>query len=101
MYEHLVMFQFKEEVTPEQQQELALKLLAFKGKISGLMDMTAGLNETKETEHAQGFTLGLRMTFQDKQSLEEYLPHPEHQEFLSSLDGMIENVVVMDYEVAW
>ncbi len=101
MYEHLVVFKFKENITLEKQQELALQLLAFKGKIPGIMEVTAGINNTNEKEHAQGYTLGLRVTFQDKQALDDYLPHPVHQEFLSLLEGIIENVIVVDYEVAW
>jgi hypothetical protein len=101
MYEHLVSFKFKESIPLEKQQELALQLLSFKGKIPGILEVTAGVNVTEEVENAQGYTLGLRITFEDKQALNDYLPHPLHKEFLSALDGMIENVIVVDYEVAW
>lgn len=54
---------------------------------------------TQETEQIQGYTLGLRVTFEDKQALEQYLPHPIHQEFVQSLSGIIDNVIVVDYEI--
>ncbi|WP_046174288.1 Dabb family protein [Domibacillus indicus] len=101
MYEHLVSFKFKEDVTIEKQQELALKILALKGKVPGAMDVTAGVNTTEETENIQGYTFGMRITFKDKESLDNYLPHPLHQEILSTIEGMIDNVIVVDYEVAW
>lgn len=101
MYEHLVSFKFKDEVTPEKQQELALQLLTFQGEIPGIMKVTAGVNATEEVERAQGYTLGLHVTFKDKQSLLEYQTHALHEEFLSAIEGIIEDVIVVDYEVAW
>lgn len=101
MYEHLVSFKFKENVTAEKQQELALQLLSLQKKIPGIMEITAGVNATEEVEHAQGYTLGLRVTFKDKEALDAYLPHPLHKEFLASIEGLTENVIVVDYEVAW
>ncbi|MCI2252861.1 Dabb family protein [Domibacillus sp. PGB-M46] len=101
MYEHLVSFKFKEEVTMEKQQELALQLLKFQGEIPGIMKVTAGINATDEVEQAQGYTLGLHVTFKDKQSLTEYQTHPLHEKFLSEIEGLIDNVIVVDYEVAW
>lgn len=101
MHEHLVSFKFKEDVSPEKQQELALQLLAFKGKIPGILEVTAGVNATEETDRAQGYTLGLRVSFKDKEALDGYLPHPVHKEFLEAIDGLVENVIVVDYEVAW
>lgn len=99
MYEHLVTFKFNEHITDGKQQELLQQLLAFKEKIDGIVELTAGLNTTEEVEQIQGYTLGLRITFESKKALDNYLPHPLHQAFISSLDGVIENVIVVDYEI--
>ncbi|WP_050180014.1 Dabb family protein [Domibacillus robiginosus] len=101
MYEHLVSFKFKEEVTKEKQQELALQLLKFQGEIPGVMKVTAGVNATEEVENIHGYTLGLHVTFKDKESLDGYQTHPLHEEFVSAIEGLIDNVIVIDYEVAW
>jgi hypothetical protein len=97
MYEHLVIFKFNDSVTPEKTQDLLEKLQAFKGIIPGIVELSAGVNVTEEIERAQGYTLGLRVTFENKAALDKYGPHPVHQDFVQSLDGVIEDVIVVDY----
>ncbi|TCN21155.1 Dabb family protein [Mesobacillus foraminis] len=99
MYEHIVTFKFNEHITFEKEQELLKQLKSFKGKIPGIMELTAGINVTEEIENKQGYTLALRITFENKHALHDYLPHPIHQEFVSSLNGVIDNVIVVDYEI--
>ncbi|PLS03351.1 Dabb family protein [Neobacillus cucumis] len=99
MYEHMVFFKFKENITPEKEQELLEKLLSFKGVIPGIVELSAGINVTAEEERKQGYGLGLRVTFDNKESLDQYGPHPAHQDFVKSLDNVIENVVVVDYPI--
>lgn len=99
MYEHLVVFKLKPETPYERLQELVEKLLAFRGQIPGMKALSAGINVTEETDNAHGYGIGLRITFQDQESLRAYGPHPVHQEFVRSLDGLVENVVVVDYPV--
>ena len=97
MYEHLVVFKFKMDVTAVKKQEILDCLLAFPKQIPGILDISAGFNVTEEIENMHGYSLGLRVTFDDIASLRLYGPHPAHQEFVKSLDGMVENVVVVDY----
>ncbi|TVY09228.1 Dabb family protein [Paenibacillus cremeus] len=97
MYEHLVFFKFNTTITPGKQQELLDQLLAFRNRIPGIVDLSAGINVTEETHNIKGFTLGLRVTFEDLESLRAYGPHPVHQEFVSSLKGILEDVIVVDY----
>lgn len=100
MYDHLVVFKFNDRITPEKEKELLDKLKAFKGVIPGIVELTAGINVTEERERVQGCTLGLRVTFENKEALSEYGPHPAHQNFVQSLDGVIEDVIVVDYPIA-
>jgi hypothetical protein len=97
MYEHLVLFKFNDSLTPKKEQELLEKLKAFKGRIPGIVELTAGINVTEEKENVKGYTLGLRVTFVDKDALIAYGPHPVHQDFVQSLPGVIEDVIVVDY----
>lgn len=76
MYEHLVVFKFNTDITPAKQQELLDQLLDFRNRIPGISDLTAGINVTEETENIHGYTLGLRVTFKDLESLRSYGPHP-------------------------
>ncbi|WP_248924852.1 Dabb family protein [Paenibacillus hamazuiensis] len=97
MYEHLVVFKLKENVTAQMEQELLDKLQSFKGRIPGIVQLSAGINVTEETENRHGFNLGLRVTFSDREALRQYSPHPLHQEFVRMLDGLLDSVVVVDY----
>ncbi|UUZ82055.1 Dabb family protein [Paenibacillus sp. P26] len=97
MFEHLVAFKLNANATPEKQQELVNQLLALKGMIPGIVDLSAGINETEERENIHGFTLGPRVTFESQEALRNYGPHPAHQQFVQSLDGLLEQVVVVDY----
>ncbi|WP_274649633.1 Dabb family protein [Paenibacillus humicola] len=99
MFEHLVLFRFNDSLTPEKRQELLDKLLSFKGQIPGIVELSAGVNETEETDNIRGYTLGLRVTFEDREALRAYGPHPVHQEFVRSLAGLLDNVVVADYPI--
>jgi hypothetical protein len=100
MFEHLVSFKFNEKMNPQKEKELMEVLLSFKDSIPGIIELTAGLNVTEETENIHGYSLGLRVTFQDMEALRQYGPHPVHQQFVKLLEGIIENVVVIDYPIS-
>ncbi|OXM87127.1 Dabb family protein [Paenibacillus rigui] len=99
MYEHLVSFKFNEKFQPGMEAQLLETLLSFKGRIPGIVELTAGVNVTEETGNMHGYTLGLRVTFTDQEALRQYGPHPMHQQFVGMLDGILDNVVVVDYPI--
>ncbi|GAS82480.1 Dabb family protein [Paenibacillus amylolyticus] len=99
MFEHLVVFKFNDKITLAKQQEWVAQLLALKEQIPGIVALTAGINETEETDRIQGYTIGLRVTFEDQDALRAYGPHPAHQAFVASLDGWVEDVIVVDYAI--
>jgi hypothetical protein len=99
MFEHLVCFKFNESYNPQTEKQLIDALMSLKDRIPGIIDLTAGVNVTEETGNIHGYTLGLRVTFQNQEALRQYGPHPAHQEFVKLLDGIIENVVVVDYPI--
>ncbi|MDQ1912907.1 Dabb family protein [Paenibacillus sp. GD4] len=99
MFEHLVSFKFNGSYTPELAARLIDKLHTFKGSIPGIVELTAGVNVTEETENRHGYSLGLRVTFEDREALRQYGPHPVHQEFVRMLDGYLDSVVVVDYPI--
>lgn len=99
MFEHLVIFKFNSAITKEHEQALLDKLLTFKQTIPGIIDLSAGLNVTEETDNIHGYSLGLRVTFESQEALRQYGPHPAHQDFVNALDGLLDNVVVVDYPI--
>lgn len=100
MFEHLVSFKFNETYSSDKEQLLLDTLMAFKEKIPGIVDLTAGINVTEEVNNRQGYSLGLRVTFQDREALRQYGPHPVHQQFVKLLDGILDNVIVIDYPIS-
>ncbi|MCL6661675.1 MULTISPECIES: Dabb family protein [Paenibacillus] len=99
MFEHLVVFKFNDKTTLAKQQEWVAQLLALQEQIPGIVTLTAGINTTEETDRIQGYTIGLRVTFEDQDALRAYGPHPAHQAFVASLDGWVEDVIVVDYAI--
>ncbi|SHM75198.1 Dabb family protein [Gracilibacillus kekensis] len=99
MYEHLVVFKFNEELSQKKEQELINQLKSLKDVVPGIIDLTTGRNVTEEVDRANGYSIGLRVTFESKEALQAYGPHPAHQKFVQQLDGIIEDVIVVDYMI--
>ncbi|MGZ7444831.1 Dabb family protein [Paenibacillus sp. TH7-28] len=100
MFEHIVLLKLKPNVSIEQQEDVVKRAHAFKRDIPGIVDLSAGINVTEEIEHKQGYTLGIRVTFENQQACRDYIQHPLHQNFLQSMGPFAEGIVVMDYPIA-
>lgn len=100
MFEHIVLLKLKPHVALEEQEAAVKRANDFKGNIPDIVDLSAGMNATEETEHTQGFTLGIRVTFENQQACREYIQHPLHQQFLQFVGPFLEGIVVMDYPFA-
>lgn len=93
---HMVLFQFKPEVTPEQVQEVVTAFAALPAKIDSVKDFEWGLENSPE-KLADGFTHCFLLTFASEEGRAEYLPHPAHQEFVTLIKPRIARVLVVDY----
>jgi len=100
MFEHIVLLKLKSDVTADQQEDVVKLAQTFKGAIPGIVDLSAGINVTEEVEHKQGYTLGIRVTFENRQACRDYVQHPLHQNFLQSVGPFVEGIVVVDYPIA-
>ncbi|OQR53292.1 Dabb family protein [Bacillus sp. CDB3] len=101
-YEHLVFLKLNENSTPEKEKELLQILQSLKKDIPGIEELTVGLNVTEETDQIQGYRLGLRVTFDSKESLQKYQNHPAHVEFKNKVKNLVTgngNVLVIDYPI--
>ncbi|MHA6529346.1 Dabb family protein [Paenibacillus sp. BAC0078] len=97
MYEHIVLFKFNSSSTEEQQNEVIQTVKSFKASIPGIIELSAGINVTEEVENRNGYTVGIRITFEDKQASQNYFHHPLHQQFMQHVGSLIESVIVVDY----
>lgn len=93
---HFVLFKFKDEVKPEQVDEVVKAFSALPGKIKEIIDFETGTDVSVEMK-AEGFTHGFLVTFADEKGREIYLPHPAHQEFVKLVGPRIDKVLVFDY----
>ena len=95
---HIVLFKFKPEVTPEEIGSLFNEVLDMTESISGIENYSAGVNSSPEGM-SHGYTHGLLMTFTDSAARDAYLPHPEHERIRNLLLPKVETAAVFDYEV--
>lgn len=95
MYEHMVLFKFAADPTPEQLDKLEKLAHGLKEHISGIVDLAIGRNVS---ERNQGFQVGLTVRFTDKESLDAYGPHPKHQELVAyTVEIGRTDIIVVDF----
>ncbi len=98
MLRHIVLFQFKADVSPAQRQEVADAFAALPHKIPQIAAFEWGTDVSVENLQ-QCLTHGFLVTFRSEADRDAYLPHPEHQKFVQLTTPRIEKVMVFDYWV--
>ena len=93
---HFVLFQFKDESSEEEIQEVVDAFAALPKKIKTIKDFEMGTNISPENK-AAGFTHGFLVTFESETDRDGYLPHPAHQDFVKVLRPHLKEVLVFDY----
>jgi antibiotic biosynthesis monooxygenase (ABM) superfamily enzyme len=89
MYFHIFGFKWHPEATEHLQAQAKADILAFKGKIPGLLELHVGSNQSP---HGQGYTFAGVMRFTGKAAFEAYVVHPQHQALLKWLKPLIDPV---------
>lgn len=93
---HIVMYKFKDDLKPEQVQEVVDTFAALPSKIDVIVGFEHGTNVSQEGK-SEGFTHVFTVTFRDKAGLEKYLVHPAHLDYVKVVRDRREKVVVFDY----
>lgn len=93
---HFVLFQFKDDSTEVEIQEVVDAFAALPKKIKTIKDFEMGTNISPENKNA-GFTHGFLVTFESETDRDAYLPHPAHQDFVKVLRPHLKDVLVFDY----
>ncbi|MDF2789930.1 MAG: stress protein [Neobacillus sp.] len=97
MVEHIVLLKFSTTTTKEQKEELIRRTLELKNVIPGIMDIQQGFNFSNRS---QGYEIGLTVRFEDKASLDNYGPHPAHQEIVTYLKEIgMEDSIIVDFHL--
>jgi len=95
-FRHVVCFKFKDDATEAEIAEIEDAFVALKDKIDVITDFEWGTTENIEPLN-DDFTHCFLVTFKDKNGLEVYLPHPDHQAFVALLKPKLDKVFVFDY----
>jgi hypothetical protein len=89
MFIHIFGFRWKPEATEAQKERAAADIVAFRGKIPGLLEVHVGQNVSPR---GQGYAFAGLMRFTGKQACDDYTTHPQHQALLKWLVPLIEPV---------
>ena len=95
MVEHIVLFKLKPEVTETQKEDFLRALRGMKGRIPGMVDLSAG---ESFTDRHKGFTIGLVVRLTDRAALEAYGPHPVHAPVKALAGELSSEILAVDYE---
>lgn len=94
--QHIVLFKFKSETTPEKVKEIITAFEALPSKISQIKDLKWGTNNSPEN-HAHGLTHAFILTFDNEKDRDAYLPHPAHKAFGGIVGPWIDELTVVDF----
>ena len=96
--QHIVCIKFKKQVKDKQIRSLEHSFVALQNKIPGVISINGGINNSPENLN-KGFSHCFVIKFENDQARTDYLPHHEHQRFVSVLKPLMEDVLVIDFEL--
>lgn len=96
MVRHIILLQQRPDATAHEIEACRVALAALVGSIPGLVNCHWGQNVAPE-ERRGGFTHGFTMDFVDRESLDAYGPHPQHQVAVTKVRATFERVVAFDF----
>jgi hypothetical protein len=94
--QHVVLFKFKPETTPEKLKEILTAFEALPSKIKEIKGFEWGTNNSPEN-HAHGLTHAFILTFDSEKDRDAYLPHPAHKEFGTIVGPWLADLTVVDF----
>ncbi len=95
MVNHVVMFKFKSTATSAERQAHISLLRSLREKISDVRRWDVKENFVSSP---RAYDIVLMASFDDRQALDRYARHPEHQPVLQRTPQICENIAVVDYE---
>ncbi len=93
---HMVLYKFKEHVTPPQLQEVVDAFAGLAQKVETIIGFERGTNISPENK-SEGFTHCFVVTFQNEAGRDAYLKHPAHDDYVKIVKDRREKVIVFDY----
>jgi hypothetical protein len=93
---HIVLYKFKDGLTPAQVQQVVDAFGGLPKKVDTIIDYEAGTNVSAEGK-SEGFTHAFVVTFKNEKDLAAYLVHPAHDAYVKVVRDKREKVIVFDY----
>ena len=94
--QHVVLFKFKPEATPEKVAEIVAAFEALSSKIKEIKDFKWGTNNSPE-KLDKGLTHAFILTVDSAKDRDAYLPHPAHKAFGTIVGPWLADVTVVDF----
>ena len=96
MIEHIVLFRFKPETSDATKTKIIQELLDLRSRIPSIRDIRAGANFC---DRSKGYDYALVVRFTDRQGLDEYQEHPDHQKVVVEwVRPNLAEILAVDYE---
>ena len=96
MLQHVVLFKFKPETTPEKVAEIVAAFEALPAQIKEIKGFQWGTNNSPE-KLDKGLTHAFILTFASEKDRDTYLPHPAHKAFGKVVGPWLADVTVVDF----
>ena len=94
---HVVLFQFKEDSSPEQVKKLVDEFAKLPSKIKQIAEFEYGDKNVSPEGLGDGFEHCFILTFRTEKDRDAYLPHKSHLEFVGMVKPHLAKVLVIDY----
>lgn len=95
MLTHIVLFKFKAEASEAQINSLCRGLQGLPEKIAEIGELRCGRDVIRSE---RSYDLGLITTFADRDALQRYQVHPDHQQVVAQVREIAASVVAVDFE---
>ena len=96
MLQHIVLFKFKPETTPQKVAEIVAAFEELPTKIKEIKGFQWGTNNSPE-KLDKGLTHAFILTFDSEKDRDTYLPHPAHKAFGGIVGPWLADVTVVDF----
>src|SRR6185437_5021404 len=93
---HIVMYKFKDSITPAQVQEVVAAFSGLPSKVDTIIGYEHGTNVSPEGK-SEGLTHVFVVTFRDEAGRDKYLTHPAHLAYVQVVKDRREKVIVFDF----
>jgi hypothetical protein len=93
---HVVMYKFKDDITPAQLKEVIDAFAALPKKVNSIIGFEHGTNVSTEGK-SEGFTHAFVVTFKNQADVAAYIAHPAHEAYVKIVRDRREKVIVFDY----